>query len=125
MQACFFFMLFILNAAVSNIFVLLTFEQPTFKVLFNLSQCCEGCKQHLNNLCQHFTSCTVRGCRQLMIYTLLHQKPTSIFRVGGRSVYLFLKQMFISPFYHLSSRKKHVSYNFFPLSPLFLSIIKT
>lgn len=36
------FVPFMLRAAASNIFVLLTFGQPTFKVLFNLSNTAEA-----------------------------------------------------------------------------------
>lgn len=43
-----FVMLFMLHTKASNIFVLLTFGQPAFKELFNLSKRCRGSKQHLN-----------------------------------------------------------------------------
>lgn len=100
------FVLFMLHAAANNIFVLLTFGQPTFKVLFNLSKRCRGSKQHLNNTVSAniLPSVLEEACRQSTIYGLPHQKNAeSIFRVQGKSVYLFLKQMFIIPFYHLGS----------------------
>lgn len=57
-------------------FVLLTFGQPTFKVLFNLSKGCRGTEQHLNNIVSaNVLPCVLReACRQSTIYSLPHQK---------------------------------------------------
>lgn len=68
-------MLFMLHAAASSILVLLTFGQPTFKVLFNLSKCCQGSEQHLNNIVAGniFPSVQWEDWRQLTIYGSLHQ----------------------------------------------------
>lgn len=99
--------LFMLHAAASSILVLLTFGQPTFKVLFNLSKCCQGSEQHLNNIvaANIFLLYSERiGADDVRLSTSI---TTMRLYLGfkGKSVYLFLKQMFIIPFYHPASRK--------------------
>lgn len=71
-----FFSLFMFHTAPSNIFVLLTFGQPTFKALFNLSKRCRGSEQHLNNIVSAniLPSVQREALRQSTIYSLLHQK---------------------------------------------------
>lgn len=85
------FVLFMLHTAASNIFVLLTFGQPTFKVLFNLSKRCRGSERHLNNTVSASILPSVLGaaCRQSTIYSLLHQKKTSLYLGFKEQVYIY------------------------------------
>lgn len=85
------FVLFMLHAAASNIFVLLTFGQPTFKVLFNLSKRCRGSEQHLNNsVSANILPCVQReACRHPMVYSLLHQKKLHLYLGFKENVYIY------------------------------------
>lgn len=81
-----------LHAAASNIFVLLTFGQPTFKVLFNLSKHCRGSEEHLNNTVSAniLPFCTGRGLQAVndIQLTTSKKESESIFRVQGK-VYIY------------------------------------
>lgn len=74
-----------------DFFVLLTFAQPTFKVLFNLSKHCRGSKLHLNyTVSANILPSALRGAwRQLTIYSCLHQKNSSLY-LGFKEKCIFI-----------------------------------
>lgn len=82
---------FMLHAAASSIFVLVTFGQPMFKVLFNLSERCRGSEQHLNNTVSANILPSVVGeaRKQSTIYSLPHQKQPSLYLGFAEKVYIY------------------------------------
>lgn len=94
-----------LRAAASNILVLLTFGQPLFKVLFNLSKRCRGSERRLNN--------TVSASVLPSVFNLPHQTVLSIFRLSPENCIFIFKQIFMIPFYHVRA-EKHVNYSLLP-----------